>query len=196
MKPIILTDKPLTVDRPFIFIDLDGTCARFRLMHEEYKIENTVKFFHPEDLYEKGYFLALEPVIQMVNTAKKLMEDDFNVSILSSCLFDSKYAKNEKIAWVHKYISEDIPIILTPCGTKKSDFIQSDGSIQILIDDYSKNLFEWEEKPNFKGIKVRTPINGTRGTWQKASITLDLPYKEIKGLITDLIIRGTYEQNR
>lgn len=56
--------------------------------------------------------------------------------------------------------------IFTPCGACKADYVKTSG-LNILIDDYTKNLLEWENQGrNFLGIKFDNGINGNIGKWK------------------------------
>ncbi len=140
-----------------LFVDMDGTLA----------------VFHPADslegLYEEGYFRGLEPMPGPLQAVKKIIREQpgTEVYILSAVLTDSKYALEEKNAWLDLYLPE-IPKerrIFTPCGVEKSAYIP--GGVRPedwLLDDYTHNLMQWS--PPGHGIKLLNGINHTRGTWK------------------------------
>lgn len=168
-------DKPVCFKsgKPVIFFDLDGTCAEFRSMNQEYKDSNgNPKFFHPRDLYDPGYFRNLAVHKSICESFRILKANpDFEVAVLTSVLYDSPYAVNDKRDWVKEHIGDDVTVIMTPCGKVKRDFIETTGPV-ILVDDFSRNLFEWEkESPLSFGIKCRNDINGTHGTWKGYSVS-------------------------
>lgn len=142
-----------------LFVDMDGTLARF------------VPVDTIEKLYEKGYFYNLEPQAEVINSVRDAaVSGDIEVYILSSYLSDSKYALIEKNAWINTHIPEidERHRLFVPCGTSKRIWLQEEGfslgENDYLLDDYSKNLHEWE--PPCRGIKIMNGINGNYGTWK------------------------------
>lgn len=169
-------DKGLGKKR--LFVDLDGTLAEFKQV-------DTL-----ETLYEKGYFLNLAPQENVVDAIKNIIleEDDVEVYILSSVLTDSKYALEEKNAWIDKYLPEidNEHRIFPPCGADKKDYIPGEiGQTDYLLDDYSVNLSMWE--PPAKGIKLLNGINHTRGTWQGEMVKHDMTARSLADNIMNII---------
>lgn len=139
-----------------LFVDMDGTLAVFTPVDEL------------ETLYEQGYFLNLQPQENVVAAIKEIItkHPEIEVNILSAYLSDSKYALEEKNKWLDKYLPEidSKHRIFVPCGTDKKEAIQNGVSRDdFLLDDYTKNLNEWQ--PPARGIKLLNGINHTRGTW-------------------------------
>lgn len=161
-------------DKQRLFVDMDGTLA-------EFKPVDTL-----ETLYEKDYFLNLKPNENVVGAVKQLIaKNDIDVYILSAYLSDSSYALNEKNAWLDKYLPELLheKRLFVPCGTDKS--VAVPGHIKqndYLLDDYTKNLSEWE--PPAKGIKLINGINHTNGTWQGDKIQFTHSPEEISNMIS------------
>ena len=84
-------------DRQRLFVDMDGTLA-------EFKTVDTL-----ETLYEKDYFINLKPNENVLGAIKQLIADnDIDVYILSAYLTDSRYALEEKNAWLDKYLPETL----------------------------------------------------------------------------------------
>lgn len=169
-------------DRQRLFVDMDGTLA-------EFKTVDTL-----ETLYEKDYFINLKPNENVLGAIKQLIADnDFDVYILSAYLTDSRYALEEKNAWLDKYLPE-LPQekrLFVPCGTDKS--IAVPGLIRpddYLLDDYTKNLSEWE--PPAKGIKLINGINHTNGTWQGDKIQFTHAPEELSSMISDVMKGWTH----
>lgn len=193
----IITEKNSIVLNEFtIAVDLDGTAFVFRQMNEEYKDANGItKHFHMEDLYDEGYFANLPPQQNVCDAVKQLEKEGFHVIILSAYLPDSEYAAKEKAESVRKHISATMPVYLVPCGHKKCDFILDNGTPVLILDDYSKNCFDFDRKsPVFGAVKCRNKINGTFGTWTGPSIAIDMaPHKiasEIKRFGKELIVNN------
>lgn len=156
-----------------VFFDMDGTLAKY-------------KFEGEDAFYEKGFFLNLEPEerlkddvshpeIFLTNMHLKVTESD-EVYILSSVIFESPFALLEKNAWLDKYfwwIPQDHRIFL-PNGKSKAEFVERlfDCKLNknfVLVDDYNKNLIDWE----FHGgtaVKFINDVNNKRGTWKGATL--------------------------
>ena len=138
---------------PRLFVDMDGTLAEFR----------TVKQL--ETLYEKGYFLDLSPIANVVEAIREVVEQkECEVYILSSVV-DSGYAINEKNKWLDCYLPEisSEHRIFLPCGDNKADYVPYGiRENDILLDDYTTNLLAWPQK----GIKLLNGMNHTHGRWQ------------------------------
>lgn len=169
-------------DRQRLFVDMDGTLA-------EFKTVDTL-----ETLYEKDYFINLKPNENVLGAIKQLIADnDFDVYILSAYLTDSRYALEEKNAWLDKYLPE-LPQekrLFVPCGTDKS--VAVPGLIRpddYLLDDYTKNLSEWE--PPAKGIKLINGINHTNGTCQGDKIQFTHAPEELSSMISDVMKGWTH----
>lgn len=164
-------------DKQRLFVDMDGTLA-------EFKPVDTL-----ETLYEKDYFLNLKPNENVLGAIKQLIaQNDIDVYILSAYLSDSHYALYEKNAWLDKYLPE-LPQekrLFVPCGTDKSVVVP--GRIKhddYLLDDYTKNLSEWE--PPARGIKLINGINHTNGTWQGDKIQFTHSPEEISNMISSVM---------
>lgn len=169
-------------DRQRLFVDMDGTLA-------EFKNVDTL-----ETLYEKDYFINLKPNENVLGAIKQLIADnDIDVYILSAYLTDSRYALEEKNAWLDKYLPE-LPQekrLFVPCGTDKS--VAVPGLIRpddYLLDDYTKNLSEWE--PPARGIKLINGINHTNGTWQGDKIQFTHAPEELSSMISDVMKGWTH----
>lgn len=154
----------ISLKKQRLYVDMDGTLATFR------------KLDTMEPLYEQGYFLNLEPMLNVVGGIHNIIRDypQIDVYVLSAVLSDSKYAFQEKNAWLDKYLPE-LPAenrIFSRCGDDKKNYVKGGiHSKDILLDDYTKNLFEW--KPG-KGIKLLNGINHTNKTWKGACISAKL----------------------
>lgn len=141
-----------------LYFDLDGTLAYF---------DNNIECF--EVLLEDNYFYELIPienVVQCVNTLVNFNEDDINIFVLSSCINDD--TRNQKDRWIDKYIS-GLPKenrIFPLLNENKKNFVMNKDHLNILIDDYNKNLNDFHDGKNFIGIKLVNDINDTRGTWK------------------------------
>ena len=143
-----------------IFVDMDGTLAEWK------EIEST------DILYEKGYYENLKPNEFLLQVIKGLVKKGEDIYILSSFLNDSKYALEEKNNWLDKYLPElskdkrifikygDNKALFAPNGVSKFDY---------LIDDYTKNLFEWKDVGGI-AIKFLNGINNKSKQWQGLNV--------------------------
>lgn len=145
-----------------IFVDMDGTIARWN---------NNVMY---NQLFEKGYYSNLKPE-NFLDVIRELVQNTPNVYILTCYLIKSKYALDEKNEWLDKWLPElslDHRIFVPDGESKAKFFTQRYRPIRkedILIDDYTKNLIEWELFGG-TGVKYLNGINHTKGTWQGAMI--------------------------
>lgn len=141
-----------------IFIDLDGTVARFNVRNALKRFDNEVGFFARLKAY-KG--------IDKVNELAK----GGNVYIISAS--PNGQADRDKMEWIQKYLS-NVPmnnITLCRIGENKARVIESKYNLTIdkdclLLDDYTKNLTEWESNGG-KGIKRITSVaDNSRKLWK------------------------------
>ena len=169
-----------------LLIDMDGTLAKFQQV-------DTL-----ETLYEKGYFENLEPITNVVEAVKYLIENhpEIEVFIMSAVLSDSKYAWEEKNLWLDRYLPEiDVEHRIFPaCGENKLDYVP-DGIREndVLLDDYTKNLTLWE--PPAKGIKLLNGINHTNGTWRGNMLRYDKTPEELARDIVSIMQQGKLIQD-
>lgn len=160
-----------------LFVDMDGTLAVFKPVDEM------------ETLYEEGYFLNLTPQENVVEAIREiaLYYPDIEVNILSAYLTDSKYALQEKNEWLDKHLPEidQDHRVFVPCGTDKKEGIKGIRSNDFLLDDYTKNLNEWQ--PPARGIKLLNGINHTRGSWPHDRIRHDRDSKTLASCIVSIM---------
>lgn len=137
-----------------IYVDMDGVQA-------VYGTNDTV-----EKMSEVGYFRNRPVQKNVIDFIKMLSADGrLNVAILSA-VFDDNHSREEKKQWLMNNGLGGVEAIFTPCGVCKADYVKASG-LNILIDDYTKNLLEWENQgENFLGIKFDNGINGNNGKWK------------------------------
>lgn len=133
-----------------IFLDLDGTLARFN-------VPNALERFDKEE----GFFARLKAYkdIEVVNELAKTNK----LFIISAS--PNKQADKDKMIWINKYLPNIDVKNITICrlGQNKAKIIQDKYNITIndkcyLLDDYTKNLNEWESFGG-KGIKRLTTVS-------------------------------------
>jgi 5'(3')-deoxyribonucleotidase len=159
-----------------IFVDMDGVLVPF----------DTTKSI--EEVAKPGYSLGLPKMENMCKALKELSKY-YNVRILSSVLHDT--AIRDKREWLRNNFNEDFAFdaLFVPYGTSKNDIIKkiSDKSRMFLIDDFSKNLHEWEGV----GIKVYNGINGSNGSWKGYSVHSNADWKIIFNQLVGIIMSST-----
>lgn len=121
-----------------IFLDLDGTLARFN-------VPNALERF----AIEKGFFANLKAYIG-IEKVNEMAKNNDNIYIISAS--PNKQADNDKMEWLKKYLPnvKNENITLCRIGQNKAEIIENKYNIKIdkncfLLDDYTKNLIEWEE---------------------------------------------------
>lgn len=131
-----------------IFLDLDGTLAKFNVRNALQRFDKEVGFFA-----RLGAYKGIEEINEM---AKK-----GNVYIISAS--PNEQADLDKMTWIEKYLN-NIPKanrLICRVGENKAEYLKTKG-IQIdkncyLLDDYTKNLTEWETVGGV-GIKRITKV--------------------------------------
>lgn len=167
-----------------LFIDMDGTVAKF------YYKKNCL-----EKMYEKGYFENL-PLYAIAKHIDEFAKKDscVNVYILSACI-NSPYCEQEKIEWLLKNMPNISPknFIFTKVGESKALKIalsvdNIENYTNILLDDYTLNLKQWESKSNnMVGIKFLNGINDTTKTWDGYKIKT---FNQLEEIIQKLAMYG------
>ena len=163
-----------------LFVDMDGTLAEFR------------PFATLENLLEKGYFLNLKPMEQVLSATRQLIKGaEIEIYTLSAVLKDNPYALTEKRQWLKMYLPElpEKQQLFCECGQNKKEFIRDSigaGEYDYLLDDYTKNLMDWGKG----GIKLLNGINHTKGTWQGNRIRANRSGEVIAENIRAIVERG------
>lgn len=151
-----------------IFLDMDGTIARFN-------VRNALDRFDTEH----DFFKNLLPYKGIENINE--LAQNGNIYIISAS--PHMYADLDKKVWISKYLP-NLPkknILLCRIGQNKAKFIENKLGIKIdndciLVDDYTKNLTEWENSGGI-GIKRITRVSdNSTGKWK------GLELKELKEL--------------
>lgn len=123
-----------------VYFDFDGVLARY---------------YWGKDYETKIESLPPEP---MVGVAKMLVELGCDVAVCSAVA--DAFEEKVKREWLAKNLPEVKSLFFPKKGTNKSQFLKNHED-DILIDDFSKNLHEW----NGVGIKYLNGINNTHGSW-------------------------------
>lgn len=136
-----------------LFIDMDGTLCRFHDTDHSYI----------ERMWEEGFYKNLKPFEQFVEAISLCMERNpsMNVYILSAYLdTEPPFVRLEKTEWLRKQLPQlpEYHKIFVPAGTNKACYLSGVSSNCYLIDDYNKNLREWESAGG-TAIKFINDIN-------------------------------------
>ncbi len=121
-----------------VFIDMDGTLARFHA-------ENN----YLERMYEPSFFSGLAPYENAVDTATKLAEGgEAEVFVISAVI--EGYPPGDCAEQKHAWLDEHLPMIdrahriFPPMGANKTEYVpEGVRADDLLVDDYNKNLEEW-----------------------------------------------------
>lgn len=145
-----------------VFLDLDGTLAKFNVRNALERFDKEVGFFAKLGAY-KG--------IEVVNELAKTNQ----LFIISAS--PNEQADKDKMVWIQKYLPNVSIDNITLCriGQNKAQIIEEKYSIKIdnncyLLDDYTKNLNEWESFGGL-GIKRLTSVaDNSRKLWKGLQI--------------------------
>ena len=156
-----------------IFLDLDGTLAKFN-------VRNALNRFQTE----KGFFANLKAYkgIENINELAK----EGNVYIISAS--PNEQTDKDKATWIDLFLP-NLPksnICFCRLGKNKAKEIKKNLNIIInkeciLLDDYTQNLVEWESVGGV-GIKRLTSVADNKsGKWKGLAIR---NLRELKGALT------------
>lgn len=139
-----------------LYVDMDGVQARYGFGDSVQTMERP------------GYFRSRACYENMMQALKMLLSDNrFSVTVLSA-VFPEAHNISEKTAWLLDNGMGAAKRLFVPCGSKKGEFAEKN-AVNILIDDYSANLFSWQQMGHgFHAIKFLNEKNGSNGTWKKA----------------------------
>ena len=148
-----------------LFLDMDGTLAKFNSK------KNALERFDKE----KDFFTNLKPFIN-IDTINQLVENNI-VEIFIISASPNEQADIDKLKWINTYLPKVKKQNICFCriGQNKAKIIKEQLNIDIdnncyLLDDYTKNLIEWNNS-NGIGIKRLTSLaNNSRKIWKGLSI--------------------------
>ena len=179
------------IDKIRIFVDMDGTLARF---HDEN--------LYLERMFEKGFFRDLKPFENAVSAIKELVKDNTSEIFILSATVNS-CSLEEKQEWLDRYLPEidKEHRIFTSLNVPKSEAIGHRLTDKdILIDDYNKNLLEWQ-KAGGTSVKAKNNLNhkGLHGElWKGDLIDITDTAESIVERMTKIIVSREkgIEENR
>ena len=144
---------------------MDGTIAKFNSK------KNALARFDNE----KSFFSSLKP-FKYIDIINELIKNEIvEVYVISAS--PNEQADLDKLAWLRTYLKElkETNICFCRIGTNKAKAIKEQLNIDIdnncyLLDDYTKNLIEWNNC-NGIGIKRLTSLaNNKSKTWKGLAI--------------------------
>lgn len=155
-----------------LFIDMDGTVARF------YESKHCI-----EEMTEKGFFKNLKPYKKVLAGLKKFSKKhpEIEFCVISAVPFSSPFAEEEKDEWLNEHFPVQKRVFLQ-VGKNKADFVPDISKDDFLLDDYTKNLTDWEASGG-TGIKVRNELNCQKGTWKGNKVS---SFDSSDGILEDL----------
>lgn len=173
-----------------LFIDLDGTVARFYDASPNYL----------EEMYEKGYFRNLQPYEKMTEGIKLFMEQhkDVEVFTLSAKVNgEPPYCEAEKQEWLDEYLPEidREHRLFTEIGHNKAEYIPNGiSNTDVLYDDYNKNLIDWENSGGV-ALKCHNNINmkglgaygGDKVMWEGQVLKNDIEPQDIANSLYETV---------
>lgn len=173
-----------------LFIDLDGTVARFYDASPNYL----------EEMYEKGYFRNLQPYEKMTEGIKLFMEQhkDVEVFTLSAKVNgEPPYCEAEKQEWLDEYLPEidREHRLFTEIGHNKAEYIPNGiDNTDVLYDDYNKNLIDWENSGGV-ALKCHNNINmkglgaygGDKVMWEGQVLKNDIEPQDIANSLYETV---------
>lgn len=116
-----------------------------------------------EDTFKEGFFTTREPQLNLMD-AMCWFDSARGIGEVLSAAYQEGTAIKEKTDWF-EWWCPSIKVNLVPYGVPKSSYINKE-ECNILIDDFTRNLVEWEEASPYNfSIKFYNEVNGTNGKW-------------------------------
>lgn len=151
-----------------VFVDMDGTIARF------YEDPNCL-----ERMNDEGFFASLNPYESVVQAIRRLT-DEAEVIFISAVSREANTAISDKKDWLKRYFGDCRYTTLFPAiGENKAELAKTHygqlSASDVLLDDYNRNLEEWAQAGG-RSVKLINEINnkGLHGKlWTGSSVRYD-----------------------
>ena len=145
-----------------IFLDMDGTLARFNVPNAINRFEKEINFFANLKAYKD---------IEIINELAK----NNNLYIISAS--SNERTDKDKMIWLKKYLFNITEENITFCriGENKAKVIENKYNITIdkdcyLLDDYTRNLQEWESFGGTGIKRLTSKADNSRKIWKGLEI--------------------------
>lgn len=148
-------------DKPSVYFDIDGTLGYWYADGRGYS--SLEEIIDPAN----HYFRDIEPHPFMIQLARELHEEGFDVCIVSAADRDTI---RDKAEWIQKnlpFIPEE-NVFFAPLGADKTQFIKGNADISVLIDDYKVNLEQWHGK----AVKAINTVNSHQDKYPEIDMTV------------------------
>lgn len=178
---------------------MDGTIFEWRNFTLPIKGHEDTKNFGDrllDVLYMPGYYYSLQPYWAVIGAIKELIRrDEIDLYIMSCALKDRGVSSpvSEKNLSLDKYLKEinESHRIFVPDGEDKTLYVP--GGIRrtdTLVDDYTKNLNDWQNKGI--GVKMLNDVNASNGKWTGRQVRYDSNEKDMADAITEIAMHNAF----
>lgn len=174
------------MDKPKLFVDLDGTLAEWKTIDIPTQVpRERIRQIINDTLYQEEYYYKLKPNTSLVEAVNKIIDEGIaDVYILSCVLpenedYPNAHPRQDKDRWVDRFFGDKIPKdhrLYVPDGEPKLDSLHQIYGIlvsenDLLLDDYTHNLQDWVSHTDkngqpLRGCKFLNGINDTHKSWQ------------------------------
>lgn len=161
-----------------LFLDLDGTLAKFN------NKKNALERFDNEI----GFFATLKPYKYIEYVNELALCDNVDIYIISAT--PNTQADNDKMIWINKYLNniKKENICFSRIGQNKAQIIKDKLNIDInknciLLDDYTRNLNEWEK---FNGIGIKRLTSKANNSTKKWTGLCLKDLRQLKNIVFKL----------
>ena len=178
-------------DKISIYFDIDGVLGRW------YPDGKGLKY--PEQILDPRYhyFRHIEPQPLAIQLAKDLVNKDYDVCIISAADSRTIPDKNE---WIDEHLPfiDKKNIFFCPLGYDKTLYIKGNSKNSVLIDDFPKNLKDWDGIP----VKALNDINSKDDNMESIYVGLSYEDKDqydvinqVNNIVIDHLIAVIKERN-
>ena len=163
---MILYELETTVKAPILYVDMDGVLADFygpfnRMAGvESWKdaSKDTVSAVLKKITKQKDFWINLKvlpDVPQLMSAIKTLFGGRYN--LLSKAIVGDPHALKQKKQWAQQNLNpQPKQVIIMPATADKGKYaLQSDGTPNILIDDFGYNIKKWRSAGGI-GVQHKT----------------------------------------